>query len=615
MSVQPNPDLHTPVSSVHRNWFPIIVLVLGAAALLMFITTEWIRGRFVLGVEQVRAIDQIQTKVAISHLWVEEFVTSDIVDLNEIRQNLEQSKELLNSIERQAPTSRWLLDLGEQASVGDTVARAKLEFAQFADISKQRLDGFERNEDVGIGSAIDTQFDSVFAKLLANLRTLGQIYEFALARNESRSRLLVRAIIIAWLLIVGLAVEGLWYRERRYREAEVALHASEARLLQAQKMDAVGRLAGGIAHDINNHLAAITMQCELIKLRASEEDPIIERMDVIANIGAKSAGLIRRLLAFSRRQPVQPEVINLHRIVTGMQNMVARLIGEDICLQVYCCDGLWNVLMDPVQLEQILLNLILNARDAMPAGGEIKVSIDNRSVNDLSDSQTKTRLGDYVVLRITDQGTGISAAVVDKIYEPFFTTKDATSGRGLGLATVYGIVEQNRGYIELYTEEGIGTTFEILLPRSEHAETTATRQPVTRAQQGIDSCRILLIEDNEELRESTCEILKQMGYMVSSANNGDNALVIFDKIGTAINLVITDVVMPGIGGKELANRLHDRRPELPIIFVSGYTDDVILQHGLEAGEVNFLPKPFTANSLVKMVESVLARTKRSRSDS
>ncbi len=607
MSKQLREDLQTPHSRGRRNWFPLMVLALGGAALLLFASTEWIHARFQVGAEQVLALNKIQTKISISHLWVEEYVTGDTVDLDEIRGNLAESEVLLHGIETQMLESQQLLNTSELVTAGKSVAGALSELTHFAVVTQQRIEGVDAAEEVGIGSTIDTQFDAIFAAILANLITLESIYQTAFDRTEARARVLVRAIVIAWLLIVAVAVGGLWHRERRRAEAVYALIDSESRLLQSQKMDAVGRLAGGIAHDINNHLAAMTMQCEVVKLRASPGDPIIERMDAITAIGAKSAALIRRLLAFSRRQPVQPQVFSLKRIVVGMEKMLARLIGDDIRLRVLCGDDIWNVMMDPSQLEQVLLNLVINARDAMPAGGEISVFVENRSIKEIPGGQNSNSPGDYVVLTVSDQGSGIPTDVVDKVFEPYFTTKDISTSSGLGLAIVHGIVTQNRGYISLNSKEGCGTTFEILLPRSEYAEPEKATRPALGAPQAIESTRILVAEDNAELRLATCEILGELGYKVWSASDGEQALQIFDTIDTPFNLVITDVVMPAINGKKLADQMRARQPELSIIFVSGYTDDVILRHGVEAGDVDFLTKPFTATDLAKTVQAVLSR--------
>ena len=591
----------------HNYWFPLIVAALGVGSLLMIAAIDWIRGRAEIQTEQVRALDQIQIKIAVSHLWVEEYVSGDIVDRNEIRRNIDEATMILDKIESAAPEDPWIFAAREQAPVAETVRSAKLELERFAEISRARLLGFERGEDVGIGSSIDVEFDAVFAKLRAELNALGEVYLLAFDRSAARSQMLVRAIVIAWVLVVGLAVGGWWHLERRRSQAEVALRDSESQLFQAQKMEAVGRLAGGIAHDINNQLAAVTMQCEVAKFKAAAGDPIIKRMDIIMATAAKSATLIRRLLAFSRRQPKHPEVIKLNHVIDGMEEMVTGLIGADIDFQVHRSDGLWNVLMDPAQLEQILLNLILNARDATPDGGVISVSTENRILNNLAFGAQSNLTGEYVALTVSDTGSGMPADLLDNIFEPFFTTKDVSINSGLGLAIVHAIVTQNDGHIELRSEKGIGTTFVILLPRSERAKSASATGAVFTAPQATEPVGILLVEDNEELRESTCEILKQLGYEVTTASNGEDALTIFDTLETAINLVITDVVMPRLGGKELANRLRDRRSDLPIIFVSGYTDDIILRHGVETGEVNFLPKPFTAASLSKIVESVLAK--------
>jgi len=593
-----------------KHWFPLIVLLVGIGALLMFSTTEWVRARFIDGVAQVRAIDQIQTKIAISHLWVEEHVTDDFVDLNEISKNIDDSKIMLAYLDMQLKTSNWLLDDAEQAAAITLVTTASSALTAFHNLSERRIEGYRNNQDVGIGSAIDAQFDAVFSQLLVALRQLNDLYDVALTRNDQQTRLLVGAITLSWLMFIGLTVIGLWQRERRRRDIESALQESESRLQQSQKLDSIGRLAGGIAHDINNHLAAITLQCEIVKLKAVADDPINERMDAIINIGGKSADLIRRLLAFSRKQPIQPEIVDVENLVTDTRTMLTRLIGDDIQLQTHCQEDLWNVLIDPSQLEQIFLNLVINARDAMPGGGVIDISIENNfTATSINKPSTTLPQGHYVVIRVSDQGTGIPPSISDKIYEPFFTTKQLNQSSGLGLATVHGIVKQNNGFIEFETQRDKGTTFTITLPRTTISLDSKPPAVPSHVQPADIAKNILLIEDNPELRDGTKEILTALGYSIRTASDGKQGLKLFDIHHAELSLIITDVVMPKIGGKEVAEAVWKRSPELPIIFMSGYADDVVLKHGVEAGDVDFLPKPFTAASLATTVQEVLSRIK------
>jgi signal transduction histidine kinase/FixJ family two-component response regulator len=545
-------------------------------------------------------------------LWIEEFVTGDDVDLEKVHNNIADSVTMLDAIGIQADKTGWLLDLDEKTQVSQSVTIAKSELTKFKVISQQRLRGFEYGEDVGIGSSVDAQFDAVYGNLLSALNDLGQVYDLALKRNRLQSQQLDRAITTIWVLLVALAVGGLWHWENRRQGVETALHESEALLLQTQKMDAVGRLAGGIAHDINNHLAAMTMQCEVVKLRAPAGDPVIERMDAITAIGARSADLIRRLLAFSRRQPVKPEITSLPQIVADMQKMLTRLIGEDINLVVENRDDVWNVLIDPSQFEQIILNLVINARDAMPNGGQILVTMENCNFTaKANDYQDKPR-GDYIAVTVADQGTGIPADIIDKIFEPFFTTKDVSGSSGLGLATVHGIVQQNHGYIDLSsTKNQVGAAFRILLPRVDEVPKSVAEKTQVNFARASCTANIMIIEDNEELCEGIQEILTQLGYTVSAISDSSKAMALFKQLESKLQLVITDVVMPGVGGKSLADEMQQRRPELPILFVSGYTDDVVLRHGVGAGEVNFLAKPFTAPVLAKTVETIPAKSNKS----
>lgn len=593
-------------------WFPLTLIIVGASALLLFATSELIRERFVAGVTLAQTIDQIQTKLAISHLRVEEFASGDIVDLPEIARNIQECTELLNHLANETVENRWLLNSAEHRGGIAALASAREELTIFSAMSLQRIQGTRLIQDDNINSEFDTVLDNAFSRALLALSQLGELYAAALERNDRQSRQLVSTIISAWAIFISLAAVILWRRERVRFETETALQESEAQLNQAQKLDAVGRLAGGIAHDINNHLAAITMQCEIVKLKAAKGDPIIQRMDTITGIGEKSTELIRRLLAFSRQQPMQPTVVQMRRVIPEMEKMLTRLIGDDVQLKILCKNDLWNVLIDPTQLDQVLLNLIINARDAMPKGGEITVLIENRFVtttgNGAPNNSTNIPRGNYVTISVSDQGSGIPPSVLDRIYEPFFTTKELGSNSGLGLATVHGIVEQNKGYIELETKQDVGTTFRISLPKTQVSKPPSnSKQTASIQSRNNNGTSILLIEDNQELREGTTEVLKELGYDVVAAADGIQGLKVFDEHHTNLDLVITDVVMPNLSGREVANTLRKRRPDIPIIFVSGYTDDVVLRHGVEAESEYFVSKPFSAASLAKKVDDVLSQ--------
>ncbi|MEE8311665.1 MAG: ATP-binding protein [Candidatus Binatia bacterium] len=609
----------TPVLStdapadIQRGWYwiPVVLLTLGIGSIVMLLASNWVRERLMEeDVYLVRAVEQIQTNTAVAHLWVEELVTGDDVDSAVIRGHLEEAKRLIDEIvAADSVGGPALFDRSTfDAAVRQHAVQARAHIAAFAEISERRVSGYAASDPVGIGSQMDVRFDAVFYDLFDELDTLEDLLETRLAHSAARARTLFRFIMVAWSLIVALAAAAIFNRERSRREAERALRASEAQLLQAQKMEAVGRLAGGIAHDINNHLAAITAQCELVKMGAAADDPIGEKMDAVIQTAGKSAALIRRLLAFSRREPVVPQTINVNEIFDGIGPMLDRLIGEDIRLSTQRENELWNVSMDPSQLEQVLLNLVVNSRDAMPRGGQLAVSTRNCEISGgRSRLDERIEAGDYVCVSVTDSGTGIPEDIRDKIFEPFFSTKDRSQGTGLGLATIHGIIKQNHGHIEVDSTVGRGTTFRIYLPRSTGKVTAIRHTEKAAAKHAEGPTHILLVEDNEELRVSTCEILETLGYTVSTASCAEAALELFESEGGGIDLVITDVIMPDMDGKQMADILLAARPDLRIVFMSGYTDDIILDRGVTRGEVDFVPKPFSAAQLTAKLQEVLAR--------
>jgi len=592
-------------------WIPVVLLTLGIGSIMMLLASNLVRDRLMeQDIYLVRAAGQIQTSTAVAHLWVEELVTGDDVDVSEISAHLETAEELINGIVAADSAGGLARFLGSKpdAALHEHATRARDHIAAFAEISTRRQRGYAAGEQVGVGSPIDVHFDAVFHDLFHELHDLETALETRLARSEARARTLFRFIMVAWSLIVALAAAAIFNRERSRREAERALRESEAQLLQAQKMEAVGRLAGGIAHDINNHLAAITAQCELVKMGAAADDPINEKMDAVIQTAGKSAGLIRRLLAFSRREPILPQTLNINEIFEGIGSMLDRLIGEDIHLIAERENGLWNVSMDPSQLEQVLLNLVVNSRDAMPRGGRLTVSTRNCEISGgRSRLDERIEAGEYVCVSVTDSGSGIPEEIRDKIFEPFFSTKERSQGTGLGLATLHGIIKQNHGHIEVDSTVGQGTTFRIYLPRST-AKVTRQRHTETVSAAAADApTHILLVEDNEELRISTCEILETLGYTVTSADCAEKALELFESEAARLDLVITDVIMPDMDGKQMADIMLESRPDLRVVFMSGYTDDVMLDRGVTRGAIDFVPKPFSAAQLTAKLREVLAR--------
>jgi signal transduction histidine kinase/CheY-like chemotaxis protein len=606
---------HSPdtLPDTQRGWYwiPVVLLTLGIGSIVMLLASNWVRDRLLKeDVYLVRAVEQIQTSTAVAHLWVEELVTGDDVDSAVIRGHLEEAQKLIDEIVA-ADSAGGLVLFNRSAfdaGLREHALQARRHIVAFAEISERRVSGYAGGDPVGIGSQMDVRFDAVFYDLFDELDHLEDLLEARLAHSAARARTLFRFIMVAWSVIVALAAAAIFNRERSRRETERALRASEAQLLQAQKMEAVGRLAGGIAHDINNHLAAITAQCELVKMGGAADDRIAGKMDAVIQTAGKSAALIRRLLAFSRREPIVPQTVNINEIFDGIGSMLDRLIGEDIRLSMQRENELWNVSIDPSQLEQVLLNLVVNSRDAMPRGGRLTVSTRNCEISGgRSRLDERIETGDYICVSVTDSGTGIPEDIRDKIFEPFFSTKERSQGTGLGLATIHGIVKQNHGHIEVDSTVGQGTTFRIYLPRSTGKVTAMRHTENAAASRAEGPTHILLVEDNEELRISTCEILETLGYTVSTASCAEDALEFFESEGGGIDLVITDVIMPGMDGKQMADLLLDSRPDLKIVFMSGYTDDIILDRGVTRGAVDFVPKPFSAAQLTAKLQEVLTR--------
>jgi PAS domain S-box-containing protein len=380
---------------------------------------------------------------------------------------------------------------------------------------------------------------------------------------------------------------------------------AEDQLRQAQKMDAIGQLAGGVAHDFNNLLGVITGYAGMLAAHLPEGDPAGRYVDSIQKASDRASSLTRQLLAFSRRQIVQPKVVDLNEVTSEMETLIARLIGEDIELIKVRHPGSAFVLADKSQLEQIVLNLAVNARDAMPQGGSLTVET---AVVDLDDtyvvSHHGTRPGRYVMLAVSDTGIGMDAETQAHIFEPFFTTKEASKGTGLGLATVYGIVRQSGGCVWVYSEPGRGSTFKVYLPRVEEGSgRTAPALPPAPAPRGSET--ILLVEDEEMLRGLIEEALTENGYDLLVAPNGVEALETARRHEGRIRLLLTDAVMPGMSGRVLADRLTEARPEMRVLFMSGYTDDTVVRHGILAAEVAFLQKPFTTDALARKIREVL----------
>jgi signal transduction histidine kinase/CheY-like chemotaxis protein len=378
----------------------------------------------------------------------------------------------------------------------------------------------------------------------------------------------------------------------------------EEQLMQARKMEAIGQLAGGVAHDFNNMLCVILGYTELIKSRLAPDDPSFREMLEIEKAASHSRDITRQLLAFSRKQMIAPRPINLNKLIANTETTLARLIGEDIELRFYPGKDLWQIKFDPSQIDQILINLAVNARDAMPDGGKLTIETANVSLDEAyCQDHREFRPGHYVLLTVSDNGVGMDPETLTHIFEPFFTTKDVDKGTGLGLATVYGIIKQNDGAINVYSEPGLGTTFKMYLPKIMKEDEIVEK--AEEAAEDVATETILLVEDEEMVRGMTTAMLETIGYTVLVAETPSDALSMCEKKDISIDLLITDVVMPEMNGNELRDRINAIRPGVKTLFMSGYTSNVIVHHGVLDEEMYFIQKPFTLKDLQKKVHNAL----------
>lgn len=583
-----------------RFWVPVSVLALGAASVLLLLVTDRLRERATAADRAwSRAVAQIEVDIAISHLWIEEHVSGDRVDLAEVDTRLARAR-------RQASQ---LLGRGESTSAAmvgwvdaapDIRGQAEILerwLAVFEALSEERLRGFDAGGDVGIGSPTDTRYDDVFAEVLVQTRVLQDLLTARLATTRQRSRTVFTAIVTAWSLLVAMAVIVLWRYENRRRLDLRALEDSQAQLLQSQKLEAVGRLAGGLAHDLNNYLAAIRGHCELARRKIEDDDPVAMRLDRAVAVVGRAADLIDRLQTFGRPQPIRREVVAVDELIEGTVKMIRPSLHDDIELHTELPAERWHVEADPRQLEQVLVNLLVNARDAMPTGGEIHIA----AVHHHAQSGLET---DAIEISVHDSGQGIPPELRERIFEPFLTTKGGRGRNGLGLAIVYGIVDRHGGEIEVESELGLGTVFRIRLPR------TSAPAPVVIPEIDDDEPiegreRILLVDDNAEFRHATAALLEELGYSVVAAADGRGALEACGAAEAPFEALLTDVVMPGIGGRELADRVRDRMPGIRVLFLSGHSQHILGRYGVGDGEAHVLKNAVSGVGIARRLRQLL----------
>jgi two-component system cell cycle sensor histidine kinase/response regulator CckA len=515
-------------------------------------------------------------------------LANNITERKRVERELQQSEERYRDLVENAHDIIYTQDLeGNYTSINSAV---------------ERVTGYTREEALGmnVSQVAAPEYLEKARRMIAKKLAGGRIttYEVEIIAKDGRR---VTVELNTSLIIqdgVPVGVQGIARDVTERRELEEQLR-------QAQKMEAVGRLAGGVAHDFNNLLTVINGYSDITIGRLPTEDPLRSHVEEVRKAGERAAGLTRQLLAFSRKQVLRPEVIDLNEVVRETEKMLRRLIGEDIVLRVALGPELGSVKADPGQVEQVLMNLAVNARDAMPRGGKLTIGTENVNLDEgYAAHHVSVAPGHYVMLAVSDTGAGMDEETRARIFEPFFTTKEKGKGTGLGLSTVYGIVKQSGGHIWVYSEVGRGTTFKIYLPRVDAG--AREHRPAAESAEGLTGTEtILLAEDDEMVRNMTRIILSDYGYRVLAAENGAAAISIFESTEEPIHLLLTDVVMPGISGRELADRLTRLRPETKVLYMSGYTDDAIVHHGVLEEGVNFLQKPFTPDALACKVREVL----------
>jgi two-component system cell cycle sensor histidine kinase/response regulator CckA len=523
-------------------------------------------------------------------------IVEDITARKQAEQELQTTTERLKAILENAP-------------VGIVTGNRQNRFEQ-TNPAFQRMTGYSAEELLQMEWTSLTHPDD----LARNTGLVDELLHGNMKHYDFEKRYVLKDGRIIWVRVIGSRlgdehkisiIEDITERKR----TEQALRLSEQQLRQAQKMEAVGRLAGGIAHDFNNLLMVIQSYTEMLQDSLPVQDALRKNTREIMKAAERAASLTGQMLAFSRKQIISPVVLDLNTAIDKTAKMLTRLIGEDIEFKVDTAKSVWAIEADPDQLAQVLMNLCVNSRDAMPQGGTLTITTGNVTVGrgGISD-HPNVAPGDYVKLSVADTGMGMSKRVMEQVFEPFFTTKGVGKGTGLGLAMVYGMVRQSRGYVWVDSEVGKGTCFTIYLPRVKAL--VALEIPVNAEQQLRGEGVLLVVEDEDALRKAMCNYLQSLGYTVLEANSGSEALAVANQ-QAGIDLLITDVVMPRMSGRELSQTLESLRPGLKTIHMSGYTDDAVLRHGIEEG-ASFLQKPFSLGTLARKVHDTLLIHKTAR---
>jgi two-component system, cell cycle sensor histidine kinase and response regulator CckA len=549
-------------------------------------------------------------------IWVEEHVRAirdgrgRLIGYEGSVQDITERREAVDSLRRSEERYRLMIEGSEQVFFYAHDPEGRLEYIS---PSVRDMLGYRADDLIGtcyerllvddpVNEAARAQTDAALAR-----DTGVQSYAALVRHREGREVWieLTESPIVREGDVVG--IQGFARDVTERRNAEKALQESEDRLRHAQKMEAVGRLAGGIAHDFNNLLNVIGGTAELVLMDVEEESDLREDIEEIKRASQRASGLTRQLLTFSRQQVLRPKVIDLNEVVIDVEKMLARLIGEDIEMAVHTSDGPCPIYADPGQIEQVLMNLAVNARDAMERGGTLV--IDTTELSDVEaaglGAPDPLEPGRYVHLLVQDTGSGISPEIQSEVFDPFFTTKPVGQGTGLGLSTVYGIVRQSRGQVWIESEEGRGTTFHIIVPCANNEARPEEGEGRDKANLHHGGGTVLLVEDEPALRAVTRRILERAGCTVIEAPHGEAALEYAREHRGGIDLLLTDVVMPGMSGRELASCLTREMPGIRVLYTSGYMDDAIMRHGIEEDKVDFLPKPFAPALLTERVRDLL----------
>ncbi len=576
------------------------MVLLGIAGLVLLITSDRFRQRKLEShLERVSAVEQLQLNVALSHLWIEEYLTGDLVEIPDIFDPIARAQALLNALlgDQDLPTDLEVATLAPLVSSSQLQEADELQvrLTEFDRISHQRMSGYAEGRSVGTGSVMDVLYDGVFVGVLDSARQLESSLQFEMRQFRHLSKRIFLLAVALWSTLILSTAVTLHEREQRRTRAEAELAKSRKTVQRSQKMDAVGRMAGGLAHDLNNYLAAVRGHCELARMKLTDQEPASSKLDDAVRVIGKAAKLIERLLTFSYTQPSAPEVVNPNRSVYSVERIFRPSVTETLHVETRLAPDLWNVEIDADGLQQALLNLLMNARDAMPDGGTVIIETRNLP---------HWRSADGVSIAIIDNGSGIAPEVRDSLFEPFLTTKANSGGFGLGLSMVSQIIEQAGGTIVVDSNLGRGSTFEIQLPRCPRPETVS---PAEMEAAGVDlrgDERILLVDDNAEYRHSLEALLSGLGYRVTSAADGMAALDACESSDFRFDLILADVVMPDLSGPELIDRIHQHKP-IKALLLSAQGRQECERLGMNTDEGHFLHKLASPLELAAKLRALL----------